>query len=291
MSRLSIGGIVFILIVGVGLAAFCLFAIPSQPTSQLGLDVATISTTPPNDTVSAIATPSPEFTNVDVDEDGSGAQLAVSLAFKGKSAICRSEKSSFANRSAIVFFKRGEKFALERRPLTLGALRKTGTSEFFPVDFKNSPDVLFLLSDNGALRPGPVQTLYIQPWSSDVPDNKLFFDGLRIGDSRSYRLGNTNYTVRVSTGPSSAAGPVAVLVLETPEQKQMIWFGTIFEKKNEVGELEWVGDLDGDERLDLMFKYFEPNGGGSVHVLLLSSHAKQGNLIGPAAFSFARDCR
>jgi len=292
MVRLSIYALVFVLTLSAGLIAVWLSAVPSQPMSPFEFGVGPINTTsPPKNVIRTLVTQSPEFTDLDVDEDGSGPQLVLSPVFKGESAICRSEKPSFSKRSALVLFKRGEKFSLERTPLTLRELRKTETSAFYPIKFKDSTDALFLLSDNGSLRPGAVQTLYLQPWNSDVPDDELFFDGLRIGDSRSYWLGDKNYTVRVSAGPSSTNHSVAELILETPNQKQMFWYEETLDKENEIGELEWIGDLDGDDRLDLLFRYFELNGGGSVDVLLLSTHAVKGNLIGPAAFSFARGCR
>ena len=81
--------------------------------------------------------------------------------------------------------------------------------------------------------------------------------------------------IRVSAGPTSTSQSVSELILETADQKQVFWYGTTLDKEDEVAELEWVGDLDGDNRLDLLFRYYELNGGGSVDVLLLSSHAKR----------------
>jgi len=234
--------------------------------------------------------PTPEFSDLSIDESGSRPQMVIALVVKGESAICLSDKSRFPHGKALALYKRSDTFSLEKTHIDFKALSRTELSAFFPIKFSESKNALFLLSDDGNLSPQPVRTLYLRPWNTSVSDDKLFFDGLRIGDQRSFSIGDNVYKLRVSTGPSSQAGSVAVLVLENQEQKQMIWYGTIFDKEDEVGELNWVGDLDGDERLDILFRYFERNGGGSVDLLLLSSYAKQGNLVGPAAFSFARDC-
>ena len=237
-----------------------------------------------------VTSPTPDFSDLSIDESGSSPQMVIAFVLNGESAICASEKSRFSHGTALVLYNRNNHFSLERTHLDFNSLLRTESSAFFPIKFNESKRATFLVSDDGVLSPGPVRTLYIQPWNIPVPDNKLFFDGLRIGDKRSFDMGDIAYTIRVSAGPSSETQPVAVLILENQEHKQMIWYGAIFDKENEVGELEWVGDLDGDERLDILFRYFELNGGGSVDVLLLSSHAKDGNLLGPAAFSFARDC-
>jgi hypothetical protein len=240
--------------------------------------------------VVSLTSPTPEFSDMSVDESGSGPQVVIASVVNGESSVCLSEKPRFGRGTALVLFRRDDKFSLERTQIEFESLVQTELSLSYPVKFRGSKRALFLLSDDGNLSPRTVRTLYLIPWNASIPDDKLFFDGLRIGDRRSFNIGDVVYTIRVSTGPNLQAGPTAVLVLENREKNQMIWYGAIFEKESEVGELEWVGDLDGDEHLDLLFKYFELNGGGSVDVLLLSSHAMPGNLVGPAAFSFARDC-
>jgi hypothetical protein len=160
------------------------------------------------------------------------------------------------------------------------------------ASLEDSRNALFLLSDNGIPDLVPVNTLNVARCNSNIPDDNTFSDGLRIGDKRTFRLGDKNYVIRVIQGTSSQFSHPADLLLEYAGHKQFIWWGNANDDL-ELCELKWVGDLDGEGKLDLILAYLERDEigevvGGRGEALFLSSHAKAGKLVGPAAFS--SDC-
>jgi hypothetical protein len=63
------------------------------------------------------------------------------------------------------------------------------------------------------------------------------------------------------------------------------------ELPTELGWLEWVGDLDGDNQLDFQLSYFETNGGQQSSILFLSTSAVTNELVRPYAFYSAKNDR
>jgi|GEM_PF-4056105 len=282
MKPLLIGTVIFLATLAVGIASV---------TLRYKTPVTTDDIVPSESTPEHFATPRPEFTDLSIDESGVGKLLNIEFVGNGETAVCKHEKIEFPNGRSLVLFKRGDRTTLEKVRLEFKPLRQADNYAVYPANFRDSKSAFFILSDTKEIAPGPVQTLYIEPLDTVPSDDTLFQDGLASGDKRTFTLNENTYTIRVSDEPSNNNGmAVRSLVLESLGAKQLIWFGRTLNAESQVVGLRWVGDLDHDGKLDLLFRYFEINGGGSVDVLMLSSHSKPGDLVGPAAFLFARDC-
>ena len=154
------------------------------------------------------------------------------------------------------------------------------------MNFNDSKSAMLLLTDQGTLQPGSVKTLYLKRrLRSDGME--LYADGMGIGDRREFVLGDERYRVRIAAGVLRAGNRASILLLERGGESQPIWYQTFFYSDN-IGELDWVGDMDGDNKLDLQFSSFAPNGGQLKSFLFLSSFAQKGQLIGFAGFSSTR---
>jgi hypothetical protein len=143
------------------------------------------------------------------------------------------------------------------------------------------------LSDQGALKPGPVETLYIKPHDFDE-DSELYWDGIEIGFRREFILGEKNYVVRVAPAILEGGHPASVLLIEQGSYTQIIWYKTYLGSEADIGELDWVGDIDNDDRLDLKISYYRKNGGQLESILFLSNFANENKLLGFAASYSAR---
>ncbi len=239
-----------------------------------------------NDLLSESPSFTPEFTDVELDEEASKTSMLMELVRDGKVFYCTDEPKK-AEREWFGLFKRGERFSLERRSVNFGPVESTDLGHFSSMSFRGSRDAVFILSDQGTLTPGHARTLYLKP---NLTDDQLFFDGMELGYSRKFTLDDTDYVIRITPATLRGGNSASVLLIEQGSHSQIIWYKTGFESEFEIGELEWVGDLDGDGRLDLQLSYFAQNGGQFESLLFLSSFAKEGRLLGFAAFYSAR-CR
>lgn len=142
---------------------------------------------------------------------------------------------------------------------------------------------IIALKDIKAVKPGPVTTLFhLKRWAESEdgsPDSVEISDGFR----REYTLGSNDFVLRTSRGLTSDDTKVAVLILESNGTIQIIKQIRHFGGDRDIfGDLLWVGDMDGDGKLDLYFDEFNEKG-FSYTELHLSSQADQGKLVGLAA--------
>lgn len=135
---------------------------------------------------------------------------------------------------------------------------------------------VFIFKDMSELKPGKVTTLFWnKPSDDDVP--------LDVGFRRSFRLNSKEYTLRVSSGLQSDGGKTNVLILDSEGVSQLVTFNLYYKDDytlyNTIGDLIWVGDMDGDGKLDLYFSDFNFEKGSFGSNLYLSSPAKDGKLV------------
>lgn len=236
----------------------------------------------------SLAMPSfiPEFTNVEFDEESLKTSMKLELVSDGRVALCTDDPKK-AERKWLGFFKRGDRFSLERRSVDFGPMDSTDFGRFSLMAFRGLQDAVFLLSDQRTLTPGPARTLYFKPKHND---DQIYIDGMQLGFKRKFALNDTEYVLRIAPATLLGGIPALVLLIEQGSNSQIIWYKTYFESEGDIGELQWVGDLDGDDRLDLQLSYFAQNGGQLESHLFLSSFAIEGRLVGFAAFYTAR-CR
>jgi hypothetical protein len=289
MKRWAVGSVVFFLSLGLGvLAAWLFFSEDSHlPSSQSEEPHLETTNKPSEADTEAVPFPfTPEFTNVVLDESSAKPSMEMEPVFEGQVDVCTADPTK-KERKWLGLFKRGDHYALERRSVTYGPVNSTDFGSFSSMRFKDSKAAVFLLSDQRALKPGRVETLYIKP--DDFDDySELYPDGMEIGFRREFVLGEKNYVVRVAPAIPESENPASVLLIEQGSHTQIIWYKTYRDFEGHIGELDWVGDMDGDDRLDLKISYYRQNGGQLESLLFLSSFANEGKLLGFAASYSAR---
>jgi hypothetical protein len=144
------------------------------------------------------------------------------------------------------------------------------------LGYERKGNLFFLVKGIPALKPCKVTTLY---WKQNSNDNV----SLDVGFRRSFQLFDRAYTLRVTSGIQRDGEKVNVLILESEGKSQIITFNHYYKDHNtlynSVGELLWIGDMDGDGRLDLYFSDYGYEKGGFGSNLFLSSPADQGTLV------------
>ena len=141
------------------------------------------------------------------------------------------------------------------------------------VKGKNQP--LFLVKNAGMLKEGEIKTIF-SPQSSDDGES------LQNGFVADYIFNGNNYTLRVDGEENSSK-----LILESENTKQVLFF--VDAVGDSIWRLNWVGDLDGDGKLDVyadlpVFYNF------SQRRLFLSSQAENGKLVKQVAMFHTSGC-
>ena len=138
---------------------------------------------------------------------------------------------------------------------------------------KNKP--IFLLKNANMLHEGKIKTLF-----HNSSDENL--TSLENGFVAEYQLNDKKYTLRVEGGANSSK-----LILETENAGQLLY--SVDKMGDATWNLVWVGDLDGDGKLDLYadltdFYNF------SERRLFLSSQAEKGKLVRQIANFWTNGC-
>jgi hypothetical protein len=186
----------------------------------------------------------------------------------------------------LTLFERGGKYSLE---LATANVKKKRTQTFpgneydVQLYFKRPGEAIFASRLKLGLRPGPVTTLYHRPSQEEIARRGLPIDSMESGYKRDFNLDESWYTLRVTSGRDTDGNKLGVLVLEDGHTSQVIATNS----EEIIGNLFWVGDLDGDKKLDLLFDDFNEKG-AFVLGLYLSSAAEPRKLVKKvAAFSTA----
>lgn len=289
MKRWAIGSITFTLSLGIGIwmAWLFLFNDPQYPAKETRIthlapnSVNGLSTQYPNLSFPFV----PEFTDLEVDLSSAKAESRMEISFEGRVNLCSSDPSK-EQRKWLGLFKRKNQYILERRIVTYGSITSTDFESYATMNFKDSGSAVFLLSDQGTIKPGPVKTLFIEPRYSE--ENNPYPYKLVIGFRSDFKLGSRTSVVRVAPVILKGGHPASALIIEHDQQSQVIWYAPYLDADGFIGELDWVGDMDNDGRLDMKFSYYRQNGGQLESILFLSSFANEGKLLGIAASYSAR---
>jgi len=149
--------------------------------------------------------------------------------------------------------------------------------------FKRQKNPIFLVRNTNLLNPGPVNSLYHRPSQGEITRRNLPIKSMDRGYKESYWLRDEEYTLRVTSGITRDNSEVNVLVLETGDSSQVVTYNSYFKDTNtnynSIGDLLWVGDLDGDGKLDFYISEFGYEKGGFGSSLFLSSAAGKGQLV------------
>jgi hypothetical protein len=189
----------------------------------------------------------------------------------------------------IGFFPHGKDFQWKRTPLyskrtrdqTLDEPGHRWTGRMFWTHAKPGP--LFLVKGIQGLVRIPVKTI----WKADPSDQR---GDLETGWSHELKLPGHNYRLQVLNPEPNAQGlgKGASLVL-TEGQISQVLYALPDGGNDPIWELLWIGDLDGDGKLDLYLSLSSHYNVNTRH-LFLSSRAKPGELVSDVAkFSTTED--
>ena len=289
MKRRAIGSIAFTLSLGIGIwmGWLVLFNDPLYPAKETSVTLLAplsdngLSTQYPNLSFPFV----PEFTDLELDLSSAKAELQMEIPFGGRVDVCTSDPSK-EQRKWLGLFKQKNQYVLERRTVSYGKLATSDFGSFAPMTFKDSSSAVLLLSDRGSIKPGSVKTLFIEPRFSDEKHSYPY--KLVIGFRSDFKLGSNTFVVRVAPVILKGGNPASALMIEHDHQAQAIWYSPYLDADGFMGELDWVGDIDNDGRLDMKFSYYRQNGGQLESILFLSSFANEGKLLGIAASYSAR---
>ena len=148
------------------------------------------------------------------------------------------------------------------------------------VSIKEGFSPVFLVRGIKGLSPGPARTVFEGLLALDWYRGAWFYD-----------LGPTQRVLYVDAVPAEIKylprGKRAErgyhLVLTSSSEKIRQYIMVLKGRPSKVPYLRWAGDLDHDGRIDLLLDVETGEAAGATYQLWLSSHAKQGELVGLVA--------
>lgn len=146
------------------------------------------------------------------------------------------------------------------------------------ISVKSKEKPLFLVKNLKSIGAGKVNTLFRGNTLNETDEN-IQTTEIGKGFFREFKLGEKVYTLRVEQGLSEDQKPIAVLILQTGGESQIIDFVWVYDDYVSLGSLYWVGDLDNDGKLDLYKDFWNYEKGYYLSGLFLSSEAKKGQLV------------
>lgn len=173
-------------------------------------------------------------------------------------------------------FKKGAEYRLQETKVQLRKSKEDGLY-WTNISVKDK-DPVFLVKNLKKVNKGKVETLFGGVLSRESNENnsttvigKDFF--------REFKLGERTYRLKVEQGLSEKHEKIAVLLLETDTESQIIDVVYTDGDWVEMGSLYWVGDLDSDGKLDLYKDFWNYEKGYYLSGLFLSSEAEKGKLV------------
>jgi len=213
-----------------------------------------------------------EFMNVSIPKEFENGDAYSLIPVSGGSPVAGCGLTSEITTPWLGLFKRGNKYSLERVKARFGQPLKDDLAGFVPISLPKTKNSVVFFSHGDTIKPGPAKTLY-SPRKDD--------DFAGIGFRKDLDIGGLRYTLRISSG-TRGTEPVLVAVLEEGGKQDVLYFGP--DDGFGLGRFEWVGDIDDDQKLDVLFFFYALNGGYERQILFLSSAAKNGHLVKPYAF-------
>jgi len=198
----------------------------------------------------------------------------------------KSEVIAKSGETWLGLFEQNGKLSLNRTKVNVRldpSQEGPGDEDYVRLSFNQRSLPLFIVKNSKALMPGPVTPLYHRLSMKETDEGNLPIKSLTIGYKEKFRLNGEEYTLRVAPGITRDGTTANVLILETDKRSQVITYNTYYRDTNTkydiIGDLLWIGDLDGDGKLDLYFSDFGYEKGGFGSNLFLSSAAEDGKLV------------
>jgi hypothetical protein len=171
------------------------------------------------------------------------------------------------------YFLRNTKIKIKKVNDSIGDenWEETGKS----VSVTGKEQATFLLKNAEFLSPGKVRTVF----HAETDENYV---SLENGFKEYYYFNGIKYTLRVE-GESNTSK----LILETEDSRQVLFY--VSSMGDATWDLLWIGDLDGDGKLDL-YANLPTFYNFAQHRLFLSSQAKNGELVKQVAMFHMTGC-
>lgn len=187
-------------------------------------------------------------------------------------------------------FKDQENFYLKNTKVKIIPDGETGYDDqkFVSIKLKNKSVPLFLVKNARKLKERDVKTLFNAKSFEDeeTEDNT---NTMYRGFLREFQIGERKYTLRIKDALTESGDKVLALVLESENISQVVTYGPYFDN-DFLGDLLWVGDLDGDDKLDFYMNFNDWEKGSFSSSLFLSSEAGKGNLVKEVAGFWSAGC-
>ena len=202
----------------------------------------------------------------------------------------RSEAIAKTGETWLGLFEKNGEYELRNTKVKLQLAFKAKDPDYedsVRLNFEISNQPLFITRGSKSLTPSQVYTIYHRPSPEEVASRNLPLKQLSQGYIEQFGQLGKGYTLRVARGTITDGTKVNVLALETKDTQQILTYN-LYRKDhntlyNSLGDLLWVGDLDGDHKLDLYLSDFGFEKGGFGSKLFLSSEAEPGKVVKLAA--------
>jgi hypothetical protein len=154
-----------------------------------------------------------------------------------------------------------------------------GDEDYMRLTTGDIGNPVFVLKNARNLKAGAVESAYLKPNYREMERRRLYDKPTKVGFEEYYSIGGKEYAIRVNRGLTKANEKVVAMTLSVGDTSQAITYLPYNSDEDTVGRIVWVGDLDGDKKLDF---YLEGDGYekcGFYSRLFLSSAAKKGELV------------
>jgi hypothetical protein len=268
MKRQLVGLLVFVLAFASGCLLVFDFQITGLPESQavsietrsLPASNSVLLTEPAKKEFIAEFNNLPNFEEIDlVESEGKLIEILEEGVYRRSEVVARNGEKW------LVLFENGRRYSLNTSSASVKKLETVswpGDESDARLSFGGKGKPVIALRNIRGLRAGQVKTIYHRPSWKEITDRGLELKEMEDGFFRQFKLNETWNTLRVSKGLTKDGTQVAVLVLEANGINQVVKqiYHSTYDEKDIIGSLLWVGDLDGDGKLDLYFDEFNEKG-------------------------------
>lgn len=200
-----------------------------------------------------------------------------------------SEVVARQGQSWFVLFERDNNYELALAKARVKKLKtySWGDERDVELTFDKPGSPIFAFRNFKKVRSGEITSLFHRPSFSELDRRGFDVGSMKDGYKQEFFLEGRNHVLRVSNGLSKGGKELAVLVLESGDNKQVVFSDYKNEPDFELGNLLWVGDIDRDGELDFVIEPYSEKGGYSAF-LFISSEAATGDFVKfAAAFGLA----
>jgi hypothetical protein len=207
-----------------------------ETDANIAVQPSVVATTVPDDTSFT-----PEFDNVVIpaEENSTEPYRSLLITKDGDTTIGECESPPSSIKRWIVVFRQRDRFTREKRNVHFRRKKFDDFGPYLKLLFKGKENAVFMFTDTGELSPGLVQTIPESLWKTSTKDG---FSDFNVGSRKIIGLGDQQYLLRVATGVRENKAPVSVLVVESGDRSQIVFYKWFDQQISpETGDFEWLG--------------------------------------------------